>query len=96
MEAKTNATFIAYSGRDLRIKGLVGQEGFNVEILADNRLQIRKGSLTITTSPIIATTSGRAFEYKVYTYRTQSGTEYQFSTVAVQAHPTSVLGCFNL
>lgn len=94
METKTKATFLAYSGTDPKIEALVGQEGFNVEILADKRLQIKRGSLTITTSPIIAATSGRAFEYEVHTYRTHSGTEYQFSTVAVPTHPTSVLGCF--
>lgn len=96
MEAKAKVTFVAYSGTDPRIEALVGQEGFDIEILADKRLQIKRGSLTITTSPIIAATSGRAFEYELHTYRTHSGTEYQFSTVVVAAHPTSVLGCFNL
>lgn len=94
MEVKTKATFIAYSGTNPEIMALVGQEGFEIETLADNCLQIRRGSLEITTSPIIAATSGRAFEYEVHTYRTHSGTEYQFSTVAVPTHPTSVLGCF--
>ena len=82
METKTKATFIAYSGTNPEIKALVGQEGFKLEILADNRLQIRRGSLEITTSPVIATDSARAFEYEVTTYRTASGTEYEFSVVA--------------
>lgn len=82
MGTKTNATFVAYSGTNPEIMALVGQEGFEIETLADNCLQIRKGSLEITTSPILATDSARAFEYEVTTYKTQSGTEYQFSVVA--------------
>lgn len=80
-----NATFVAYSGTNPEITTLVGQEGFEIEILADNRLQIRRGSLEITTSPVIATKTARAFEYEVTTYRTASGTEYEFSVVAKNA-----------
>ena len=82
METKTNATFVAYSGTNPEITALVGQQGFGIEILADNRLQIRRGSLEITTSPVVATHTVRAFEYEVTTYRTASGTEYEFSVVA--------------
>ena len=82
METKTKATFIAYSGTNPEIKALVGQQGFEIETLADNCLQIRKGSLEITTSPILATKTARAFEYEVTTYKTASGTEYEFSVVA--------------
>lgn len=85
MNTNKNATFVAYSGTNPQIKALVGQKGFEIEILADNRLQIRRNSLVITTSPVLATKTARAFEYEITTYRTASRTEYEFSVVAKNA-----------
>lgn len=85
MGTKTNATFVAYSGTNPEIMALVGQEGFEIETLADNCLQIRKGSLEITTSPILATDSARAFEYEVTTYKRKA--EQNISFLLLQKIP---------